>query len=149
MLIARELRRAPEGYEDDYGFHTVPQEYGRVDCPCLDDKPGLEERIDATPNRPRELEGWNRWPGQLIRQATVAPCQATQGRAEQNITVGAAVRNHLAHRVGQRACSRRGRSVVQLVQKQESWIFRRFAQSRFRWKRKREQNKIADQRYLA
>src|SRR5438876_11186937 len=42
-----------------------------------------------------------------------------------------------------------GTVVVQLVQKQESWIFRRFAQSRFRWKRKREQNKIADQRYLA
>jgi hypothetical protein len=29
-LIARELRKAPEGYEDDHGFHTVHHEYGRV-----------------------------------------------------------------------------------------------------------------------
>ena len=27
-LIARELRKAPEGYEDDHGFHTVHQETG-------------------------------------------------------------------------------------------------------------------------
>ena len=25
-LIARELRKAPEGYEDDHGFHTVHQD---------------------------------------------------------------------------------------------------------------------------
>ena len=30
VLIIRELRKAPEGYEDDYGFHTVPPGYGRV-----------------------------------------------------------------------------------------------------------------------
>src|SRR5439155_10935626 len=106
-------------------------------------------RASTTNRRPRELEGWNGWPDQLIRQATVAPCQATQGRAERHYRGGAAVRNHLEHRVSQRASSRRGRTVVQLVQKQESWIFRRFAQSRFRWKPKREQNKIADQGYLA
>jgi hypothetical protein len=28
-LIARELRKAPEGYEDDQGFHTVHQDTGR------------------------------------------------------------------------------------------------------------------------
>jgi hypothetical protein len=27
-LIARELRKAPEGYEDDQGFHTVHQDTG-------------------------------------------------------------------------------------------------------------------------
>ena len=27
-LIARELRKAPEGYEDDHGFHTVHQDTG-------------------------------------------------------------------------------------------------------------------------
>ena len=27
-LIARELRKAPEGYEDDDGFHTVHQDKG-------------------------------------------------------------------------------------------------------------------------
>jgi hypothetical protein len=27
-LIARELRKAPEGYEDDHGFHTVHQDSG-------------------------------------------------------------------------------------------------------------------------
>ena len=27
-LIARELRKAPEGYEDDHGFHTVYQDTG-------------------------------------------------------------------------------------------------------------------------
>ncbi len=27
-LIARELRKAPEGYEDDNGFHTVHQDTG-------------------------------------------------------------------------------------------------------------------------
>ena len=26
-LIARELRKAPEGYEDDHGFHAVHQEF--------------------------------------------------------------------------------------------------------------------------
>lgn len=29
-LIARELRKAPEGYEDDHGFHIVHPRYGRV-----------------------------------------------------------------------------------------------------------------------
>jgi hypothetical protein len=29
-LIVRELRKAPEGYEDDHGFHTVHRGYGRV-----------------------------------------------------------------------------------------------------------------------
>ena len=27
-LIARELRKAPEGYEDDHGFHAVHQDTG-------------------------------------------------------------------------------------------------------------------------
>ncbi len=27
-LIARELRKASEGYEDDHGFHTVHQDRG-------------------------------------------------------------------------------------------------------------------------
>jgi hypothetical protein len=27
-LIAPELRKAPEGYEDDHGFHTVHQDTG-------------------------------------------------------------------------------------------------------------------------
>ena len=27
-LIARELRKAPEGYEDDHGFHPVHQDTG-------------------------------------------------------------------------------------------------------------------------
>jgi len=27
-LIARELRKAPEGYEDDHGFHTVHLDTG-------------------------------------------------------------------------------------------------------------------------
>jgi hypothetical protein len=27
-LIARELSKAPEGYEDDHGFHTVHQDTG-------------------------------------------------------------------------------------------------------------------------
>jgi len=31
-LITRELRKAPEGYEDDCGFHTVHQDKGdRID----------------------------------------------------------------------------------------------------------------------
>jgi len=29
-LIARELRKAPEGYEDDQGFHTVHHDTGGV-----------------------------------------------------------------------------------------------------------------------
>ena len=27
-LIARQLRKAPEGYEDDYGFHTIHENTG-------------------------------------------------------------------------------------------------------------------------
>ncbi|HEY1578214.1 MAG TPA: hypothetical protein VGF82_14185 [Terracidiphilus sp.] len=30
LLIAQELRKAPEGYEDDHGFHAVPPGYGRA-----------------------------------------------------------------------------------------------------------------------
>ena len=43
-LILRELRKAPEGYEDEHGFRVVLQESGRVGCPRIGDNEELRTR---------------------------------------------------------------------------------------------------------
>ena len=50
-LIARELRKAPEGYEDDHGFHTVHQDTGGWP---LSQRPLLHNpKTRTAPNPPR------------------------------------------------------------------------------------------------
>jgi hypothetical protein len=55
-LIARELRKAPEGYEDDHGFHTVHQDKGS--------RRGWAKTASTTATRaPLQIRHMILWPG--------------------------------------------------------------------------------------
>ena len=55
-LIARALRKAPEGYEDDHGFHTVHQDKGG--------RRGWVKTASTTANHaPLQIRHMILWPG--------------------------------------------------------------------------------------